>query len=177
MLWLLLLICACTSAACDVHESMHGQAPNSCQALNALCSPLATLNLQAVQSHTLKEYTACIKAFLGWNFMSPAIMSVEQLSLCLYLQPKIVARFVGFLLARGCGAVYIVQHVTVARRVVEYLNATATGLLPSELQALASHANNMAGWLLAVRTQLVDAAPRARDKVSAELLPDSLQPA
>lgn len=71
---------------------------------------------KAVQDTTITKQLECIRAYLG--FVDRGLdISIRRLSLRAYWQPESVARFVAFLLNRGCSRNNINKHLGIAKKV------------------------------------------------------------
>lgn len=104
---------------------------------------------KAVQSTTLDSIPQLISGFLGYTSAFFGLDSEEGITLQLYAVPKYIARFVGYLQARGVGIGQIAKHVALCRKINDYLQSGAGEGSPVRL-----HATKMEAWLARLLAQL-----------------------
>jgi hypothetical protein len=100
---------------------------------------------------------------LGYLGYTSAFFGIEPeaISLKLYADPKYVARFIGYLQARGVGIGQLAKVLSLARKVNDYLQSGA-----EEGSPVRQHAARMESWLMRLLAQLHASRP-AKPKADA----------
>lgn len=107
----------------------------------------------AVQDATLQGYKKSLRAFAGFVRMYHHLEE-EKLTLEVYKDPNLVANFVSYLIARGVGRGRLQGHLSLARKVNDYLAAG------DDVPAMEKrHAKDMDAWLGKLETQIRSAVP------------------
>ena len=108
---------------------------------------------QAVQTTTIDKQLDCIMAFCGY-VVNRLQMPLPAVSLDIYSRPADLAGFYAYLLARGCRAGHVRKHISIARKVNDYLQSGAPdGSFARRL------APQMDEWLARLEAQVAAATP------------------
>jgi hypothetical protein len=107
----------------------------------------------AVQSTTLEKMPCIIRGFLGYAALVCAL-TPEQVGLELYTDPHMLARFLGYLKARGVMRAQMNKHIAVAKKVNVFLSAGEEEGSPARM-----HAGRMAVWLATLEAQISASMP------------------
>ncbi len=75
----------------------------------------------AVQFTTTEKQETCILAFLGYLANVRTDVSDERLDMSAYDQPKWIAGFISYLMARDVGRGHVIKHISLARKVNNWL--------------------------------------------------------
>ena len=109
----------------------------------------------AVQPATLDGHRRALKAFVGFVRMYHHV-ELFNLTLGVYRDPALLASFVSYLRAREVTKGHILSHVSLARKVNDYLAAGADVPQPDK-----QHAAAMDSWLGKLELQVRSAVPAA----------------
>ena len=108
---------------------------------------------RAVQTTTLDKNKGTMRAFLGWvDRYTPSPPPHPDISA--YSNPQYFAAFTSYLLARDVRKGHVVKHVSLARKVNDYLQARAQPDSPARQRAAA-----MDEWLAKLEAQLNASMP------------------
>lgn len=108
---------------------------------------------QAVQTTTIGKQLDCIRAYMGYVVHRLSV-PVLEVSLDAYSRPADLAGYFAYLLARGCRAGHVRKHISIARKVNDYLQSgSPAGSYPRRL------APAMDGWLARLEAQVAAATP------------------
>ena len=111
---------------------------------------------RAVQSTTSDKHETVILGYLGYVRAYFAV-PLPQLGLCAYADPTQFAQFMAYLRARGVSKGQLLKHVSLARKVNDFLKS---GSMTSEDQV--THAAKMETWLGTLEAQLNSSIPAPR---------------
>ncbi len=75
----------------------------------------------AVQFTTTEKQETCILAYLGYLANVRTDVSDERLDMSAYDQPKWIAGFISYLMARDVGRGHVIKHISLARKVNNWL--------------------------------------------------------
>jgi hypothetical protein len=109
-----------------------------------------------VASETMDKQQGKIRAFLGYvaSFKNEP---VEQVGLDCYSVPKYLTDFMAYLLARGVGKGHLLGHLSVARKVNDFLKSQK----PDD-EAAAQFYKKMDGWLGRIEAQVQVVMPKPK---------------
>lgn len=113
--------------------------------------------IRAVQLTTLQRVPNLILGFLGYTSRTYCL-DTSSISLQRYAEPKCIARFIGYLQARGVGFGHMASHLSLSRKINDFLQSGA-----EEGSTVRIHARKMEEWLSKLEAQLSAALP-ARPK-------------
>ena len=109
----------------------------------------------SVQRTTTDKHETCLLAYLGFLVNIKGDITVDEASLSAYSSPNQFAGFIAFLQARDVGRGHVLKHVSLARKVNNYLiSGSAT-----TIDAIA-HGANMDTWLSRLEQQLSASMPK-----------------
>ena len=108
---------------------------------------------RAIQSTTLDKTLGAMRGYLGWHGVRNPSLRPD---LSAYSDAKSFAAFTSYLLARGVSKGQVVKHVSVARKVNDYLSACAPSDVPARLRAA-----DMDEWLAKLECQLNASMPNS----------------
>ena len=111
---------------------------------------------RAVQSTTSDKHETIILGYLGYVRTYFAVPTL-QLGLCAYADPTQIAQFVAYLRARGVSKFQLLKHVSLARKVNDFLKSG-----PMATHEQVTHAAKMDTWLGTLEAQLNSAIPAPR---------------
>jgi hypothetical protein len=109
--------------------------------------------VRAVQSTTTEKHETCILGYLGY-VMTKFGVRPDQLSLSAYLQPERFVHFIAYLKARGVQKGQLVKHVSIARKVADYLQSGAAH--GSSTRMLVERVDS---WLANLEAQIASSMP------------------
>jgi hypothetical protein len=112
--------------------------------------------MRAVQSTTSNKHETVILGYLGYVRAYFAV-PLPQLGLCAYADPAQFAQFVAYLRARGVSKGQLLKHVSLARKINDFLKSGSAATADQ-----VAHAAKMDTWLGTLEAQLNSAIPAAR---------------
>jgi hypothetical protein len=105
------------------------------------------------QETTLDTYHDTIMGFMGYLHKYQAY-PVSSLALDLYLRPTLMCAFLGYIIARGVGKLWVDKHLTTCGKVAAYINS----------QQPFNDFLNLQEWLSRLSKQLKVAIPKPSPK-------------
>lgn len=109
--------------------------------------------VRAVQSATAEKHETCILGYLGY-VQSRYRVQFDQLSLNAYLEPDKFSQFIAYLKARGVQRGQLVKHVSIARKLADFLQS---GTAPAS--SIRQHVECLDAWLGRLEAQLNASMP------------------
>lgn len=109
----------------------------------------------AVQTTTTDKHETCMKAYLGYIVNIQASTFAEDISISAYSSPTSFISFISYLKARGVQRGHIIKHISLARKVNNYL---ISGSATTSQQT--SHGGNIETWLGRLESQISATMPK-----------------
>ena len=109
----------------------------------------------AVQTTTTDKHETCIKAYLGYIVNIKGTVFAEDASVTVYSSPTSFIYFIAYLKARGVQRGHIIKHISLARKVNNYL-ISGSATTPQQIK----HGENMETWLARLEVQISATMPK-----------------